>query len=174
MYYMNPWSTTNYDDNNNNMTTYLSSTMFHMRIDPNAPSSNEQYKEDGNEEEIAPAADHAKEAKEQKSDPPAEEKSEVKQESLSASTTPTAAETVPASSNPGTPAAVNNPSVPPGVPTDHTAAVPVAAAPLAAAATSASGANEAVIEERGEVSMLYVGRVIGKGGEVRLLSLWRP
>ena len=72
MYYMNPWSTTNYDDNNNNMATYLSSTMFHMRIDPNAPSSNEQYEEDGNEEEIAPAADPVKEeAKEEKSDPPA-------------------------------------------------------------------------------------------------------
>eukprot|EP00986_Skeletonema_menzelii_P005746 scaffold2132_cov152-Skeletonema_menzelii.AAC.7 len=45
----------------------------------------------------------------------------------------------------------------PGVPTQQTAAIPVAA-PAAVAESS--------IVEKGEVSTLYVGRVIGKGGEM--------
>jgi len=47
--------------------------------------------------------------------------------------------------------------VPAGVPTSDTPAAPVAAA---------NPAMEATIEEKGEVSTLYVGRVIGKGGEM--------
>lgn len=47
--------------------------------------------------------------------------------------------------------------VPAGVPTSDTPSAPVAAA---------NPAMEATIEEKGEVSTLYVGRVIGKGGEM--------
>lgn len=52
--------------------------------------------------------------------------------------------------NPGT-------AAPTGVPTQHTAAVPVAAP---------TSVVESSIVEKGEVSTLYVGRVIGKGGEM--------
>eukprot|EP00804_Cyclotella_cryptica_P013442 CCRYP_005184-RD/>CCRYP_005184-RD protein AED:0.15 eAED:0.15 QI:597/1/1/1/0.5/0.4/5/212/668 len=61
------------------------------------------------------------------------------------------------SSNPGV--AVTTPAVQQGVPSAYTTPVPVS---VPAPATS----TEAIIEERGEVSMLYVGRVIGKGGEM--------
>lgn len=59
-----------------------------------------------------------------------------------------------ASSNPG-----NNPrtAAPTGVPTQHTVAAPVAAP---------ASVVESSIVEKGEVSTLYVGRVIGKGGEM--------
>jgi len=59
-----------------------------------------------------------------------------------------------APANPG-----NNPgtSAPTGVPTQYTAAVPVAAP---------ASVVESSIVEKGEVSTLYVGRVIGKGGEM--------
>lgn len=60
-----------------------------------------------------------------------------------------------ASANPG-----NNPgtAAPTGVPTQHTVAAPVAATPASVVESS--------IVEKGEVSTLYVGRVIGKGGEM--------
>mmetsp|Transcript_6252 Transcript_6252/g.9129 ORF Transcript_6252/g.9129 Transcript_6252/m.9129 type:complete len:599 (-) Transcript_6252:168-1964(-) len=58
-----------------------------------------------------------------------------------------------------TSAAPANPGIaaPTGVPTQHTAAVPVAAP---------TSVVESSIVEKGEVSTLYVGRVIGKGGEM--------
>ncbi|KAL7522251.1 hypothetical protein ACHAWX_006948 [Stephanocyclus meneghinianus] len=63
------------------------------------------------------------------------------------------------SSNPAV--ELTTPVVPPGVPTAYTTPVPV---PVSAPAPAASA--EAIVEEKGEVSMLYVGRVIGKGGEM--------
>jgi far upstream element-binding protein len=64
--------------------------------------------------------------------------------------------------NPGvvsntTPASAAPAGVPAGVPTSDTPAAPVVAA---------APAMDATIEEKGEVSTLYVGRVIGKGGEM--------
>jgi far upstream element-binding protein len=54
---------------------------------------------------------------------------------------------------------------PEGVPTAGSVAAPVTAAATAAPATSAPPA-EAELEERVSISPLYVGRVIGKGGEM--------
>ena len=160
---MNPW-----DHNHNdiqNMTTYLSANMFQMRIDPNAQAtSEEQYKDVDKstvkEEATVEAASngHTEESGDANTDPPAAAAPEVKQETPA---TPVVAESNPGNSNNGEIANNNAPSVPPGVPTSESIAVPVSA-------VAAPVANEQVIEEHGEVSMLYVGRVIGKGGEVRL------
>ena len=148
------------------MTTYLSANMFKMRIDPNAQaSSDEQYKDvdkSAVKEEVAVEAasnGHAEESEGANNDPPASAAApEVKQE---ASATPSVAESNPGNSNNGQAANNPTPTVPPGVPTSESIAVPVSA-------VAAPVINEQIIEERGEVSMLYVGRVIGKGGEVRL------
>lgn len=159
---MNPW-----DQNNNNeidnMTTYLSATMFKMRIDPNASASLDQYKDVDNttakEEEPAEGDNGASNG---------EKDEETREEAANNDDPP--AETKDAESNPGaTPGteATPSPAVPPGVPTANMTPVPVA--PVAAPTQAAGG--EPILEERGEVSQLFVGRVIGKGGEVRMILI---
>lgn len=82
---------------------------------------------------------------------------------------------VPAPEPAAAPAAANAPDLPGGLPTDLSGGeggAPVAALspqPVAAPAVVAytpAPVVDAIIEEKGEVSALYVGRVIGKGGEM--------
>lgn len=166
---MNPWNQ-NHNNDIDNMTTYLSTTMFKMGIDPSAQASVEQY-EDVNkttaEKEAADGAasngqkDEARDAT-NNADPPEKAAPEVKNE------TPAATAQSNPGSNPGL-GATPSPAVPPGVPTaDMT---PSAVAPVSAPAQSTVALNEPTLEERGEISQLYVGRVIGKGGEVRMIGL---
>jgi hypothetical protein len=161
---MNPWDRNNNNDIDN-MTTYLSATMFQMRIDPNAqanPASMEHYEKDVDEtnvkqEEAATLnggseEEEAKEKTEDSATPDDPAAPEVKEEPAKP-----VAEANSKENNPGVTAP--SPAVPAGVPTAHMTPAPVSLPAQAAG-------NEPVIEERGEVSMLYVGRVIGKGGEV--------
>lgn len=58
--------------------------------------------------------------------------------------------------------------LPPGVPLPGTPAAPATANPYTATALPpvAAAAEPQMVEEKGEVSSMYVGRVIGKGGEM--------
>ena len=150
-----------------------------MRIDPNAQAhtSIEQYdkgdidnataKEEDSESKAA--SNEEKEKEEAKDSAPANDSEssakeagvEVKPETPTVAPTLGSAETALGTSNPGS--AMHTPDAPSGVPAPHATPVPVPP-------NAASAENESVIEERGEVSMLYVGRVIGKGGEVSFLN----
>jgi hypothetical protein len=155
------WDQRNYDDIDN-MTTYLSAAMFKTRIDPNAqahPASIQQYEKN----DVDPKVE-AKEKSPSKENEATngEERDDEKEEATDAKNEDAAPQVkkeahVPsatlATANPGVATAAVPAGVPTGVPTALTNPTPAAA-------------SEQTIEETGEVSMLYVGRVIGKGGEV--------
>ena len=85
---------------------------------------------------------------------------EAKDADAAAAPAPTDATTTPAAAAVSAPVSVTvTTGLPPGVPAPGAPAVP-------AVATPAYAGEAAMVEEKGEVSSMYVGRVIGKGGEM--------